>query len=187
MAFSFFTGYTNARAPLRFNGRLAGLLIVLLLSYGFMPRHDFHVSTTDIEYMADREQVQIVMHLFIDDLELALQRAGAPKLLIGTPNELPQTGQHLSNYLEKNFRLYWNGDYLPTGMLGYEMSDDMQALWVYLQANTAMDMKSIEVQNSVLTEIYEDQKNIVKVTSAQAKKRATFLLSKDRTLGKQHF
>lgn len=187
MAFSSFTSRRAQQSKQQVRGGIVGLAIVLLLSYGFMFRHEFHVSTTDIEYVVEQEQVQIVMHLFIDDLELALQQAGAPKLFLGTPNELPQTRQHLSSYLEKKFRLSWNGHYLPTPMLGYEMSDDMQAIWVYLQANTTRDLQSIEVQNTVLTEIYSDQKNIVKFKAEQGKKRATFLLSKDRTSGKQHF
>lgn len=165
---------------------LLGLLLFLIGS-AFRPAHEFHVSTTEIEYAPDREQVQITIHLFIDDLELALMAAGAPKLYIGTPDEMQQTSQHLSRYLEKNFRLSWNQQYLPTGMLGYEISDDMQALFVYLSANTKQPMQHIQVENTVLTEIYDDQKNIVKVRGKQGKKRTTFLLSRDKPAAEHIF
>lgn len=162
-------------------------LTLLLLGAGFRPAHEFHVSTTNVEYTPDREQVQITMHIFIDDLELALTAAGAPKLYIGTPDEMQQTSQHLSRYLEKNFRLTWNQLYLPTGMLGYEVSEDMQALYIYLSGNTKQPMQQIQVENTVLTEIYDDQKNIVKVRSEQGKKRTTFLLSRDRPAAEHVF
>lgn len=162
-------------------------LPLLLLASGFRPAHEFHVSTTNVDYAPDREQVQITMHIFIDDLELALIAAGAPKLYIGTPDEMQQTSQHLSRYLEKNFRLTWNGQYLPTGLLGYEVSEDMQALYIYLSGNTQQPMRQIQVENTVLTEIYDDQKNIVKVKGEQGKKRTTFLLSRDRPAAEHIF
>lgn len=160
------------------------LLSFLLI--GFLvpppPPHQFHVSKATLRYVSEREQVQLEFHIFLDDLEKALLAAGAPKLYIGTDTEMPQTPRHLAAYLEKHFKLTWNGKPLPVGLLGYELSDDLQALWIYAQAKTREDLRSIGIQNSLLTEIYDDQKNIVKVEAGD--KSTTLLTSHDRTEAK---
>lgn len=156
------------------------LLLIAGLLFFCPPAHDFHVSTTTIRYVPEREQIQIEMHVFLDDLELALTEAGAPKLYIGTKDEMPQVAEHLSLYLEKRFALHWNGEYCPTGLLGYELSEDMEALWIYLQGKSREPLRSISVENSVITEIYDDQKNVVKVEDATGSPRTTLLLSRDQ-------
>lgn len=158
---------------------LQTLFVLLLLG---PTAHDFHVSKTNVRYVAAREQVQVEMHLFLDDLELALAEAGAPKLYIGTADQLPQTAKHLSRYLEKHFQINWNGKVLPTGLLGFELSDDMQALWIYLAADVAESPVEVSVQQTALTEIYDDQRNMVKLFNGE--ESSTLLTSKDQPFAK---
>lgn len=161
------------------------ILFSLLLTAFILPTHQFHVSKATLRYVADREQVQLELHVFLDDLEKALEEAGSPKLYIGTDDEMPQAQRHVAAYLEKHFKLTWNGTDLPVGMLGYELSDDMQALWIYGQAKTQEDLQSISIQNSILTEVFDDQKNIVKVEAGG--KTTTLLTSYDRAEAKYSF
>jgi len=96
-----------------------------------------------------------------------------------------QTGTTIARYLEKHFKLTWNGKELPVGFLGYEMSDDLQALWIYLAANTREELQTISVQQTVLTEVFSDQRNLVKV--AANGRETTLLLSKDKPRDKFRF
>lgn len=161
------------------------VLSFLFLATFLFPTHQFHVSKATLRYVAEREQIQLELHVFLDDLEKALEDAGAPKLYIGTKDEMPQAPRHIAAYLEKHFKLTWNGNPLPVGMLGYELSDDLQALWIYAQAKTREDLQSISIQNSILTEVFSDQKNIVKVEAGD--KTTTLLTSHDRTEAKYRF
>lgn len=164
---------------------MSKLLLALLPLFFLSADHDFHISKTTIRFIAEREQVQIEMHVFLDDLELALSEAGAPKLYIGTEDEMPQTAEVIARYLEKHFELSWNGGPIPVGMLGFELSDDLQALWIYLQAKTTASPQSIAVRNTVITEIYEDQRNLVKLVGGD--KETTLLLSRDRPSAQHNF
>jgi hypothetical protein len=123
------------------------LLLSLLLTAFVLPAHQFHVSKATLRYVPEREQVQLEFHVFLDDLEKALEEAGSPRLYIGTDEEMPQAPRYIAAYLAKHFKLTWNGTELPVGMLGYELSDDLQALWIYAQAKTREDLQSISVQN----------------------------------------
>lgn len=154
---------------------LQSLLGLLLLA---PPVHDFHVSKTNVRYVAEREQVQVEMHVFLDDLELALTEAGAPKLYIGTQQEMPQTADHLARYLEKHFVIEWNGATLPVGLLGFEMSEDLEALWIYLAADHPEPPTKVSIQQTVITEVFADQRNMVKLFSGE--QSSTLLTSRDQ-------
>jgi hypothetical protein len=44
--------------------------------------HAFHISKTDMIFNAKDKTVQITMHIFIDDLELALEKQGIKGFLL---------------------------------------------------------------------------------------------------------
>ena len=155
---------------------LITLLLTLLLT---PPVHDYHVSKTNLRYVADREQLQVEMHVFVDDLEEAMQEAGAPLLKLGSEEEHADSERYLTAYLDKHFGIDWNGSPLPVGLIGYELEDDLHGLWIYLAADGVTDPAELLVQNSVLTEHYADQKNIVKVFDGK-ERVATLLLARGR-------
>ncbi len=125
--------------------------------------HDFHVSKCLIEYNEQERALQISLHLFIDDLEEALRQQGADKLFLCTEKEAADAGQHLGRYLEQNFILEVNGRQAAYHFLGKEISDDLAAVWCYLEVPEVDQMEQLAVTNKILTEVYDDQKNIVSV------------------------
>ncbi len=158
------------------------LLLTLLLFFA-PPAHDYHVSKTNVRYVADRSQVQVEMQVFVDDLEAALQDAGAPALELGTEDEHADSERYLINYLAKHFRIEWNGAEVPTNFVGWELDDDMHGLWLYLAAEGMEAPEEVTVENSVLTEFYADQKNIVKLFNGK-ERMATLLMDRDKIVGK---
>lgn len=153
-------------------------LFAILLS--LLPAHDYHVSKTNVRYVADKEQVQVEMHVFVEDLEKDMVAAGAPELLeIGTKREHAEAERYLVNYLEKHFRITWNGETLPLEVVGYELADDLHGLWIYQVAAVDAGPAEVRVYNSLLTDTYPDQKNIVKLYNGE-ERSATLLMSKER-------
>ncbi|WP_116106859.1 DUF6702 family protein [Lewinella sp. IMCC34191] len=161
------------------------LLLSLLLLFA-PPVHDYHVSKTNVRYVADRNQLQIEMQVFVDDIEEAMEEAGAPRLRLGTPKEHAEAERFLTAYLDKHFRIDWNGERLPVEMIGYELEDDMHGLWIYLAANDVADPEGITVENSVLTEYYADQKNIVKLYDGE-RRVATMLMDRNKPSSAETF
>ena len=159
------------------------LTLLLLLS---PPVHDYHVSKTNVRYVAERSQLQVEMQVFVDDLEEAMEDAGAPRLRIGTPEEHPETERYLMAYLDKHFKIQWNEADLPVNLVGYELEDDMHGFWIYLAADEVTDPEGISVENSVLTEYYADQKNIVKLFNGQ-RRVATLLMDRNKPVSAETF
>lgn len=144
--------------------------------------HDYHVSKTNVRYVANGSQVQVEMHVFVEDLEAAIADAGGPALQLGTANEHEESDRYLIAYLEKHFKIDWNGTDLRPELIGWELEDDLHGLWLYLFTNVMAPPKAVTIQNTVITEYYADQKNIVKLFNGK-ERLTTILTGRDRISG----
>ena len=123
--------------------------------------HDFHISKGTVEYVQQAQSLQVTLHVFIDDLEQALEAQGAPKLFLGTEKEAAEADEYVSKYLAKHFNLQADGKAVKFVYLGKEISDDLSALWFYLEARPVGKPQKIQVKYDLLTEVFDDQKNIL--------------------------
>jgi hypothetical protein len=146
-----------------------------------MPKalHAFHISKTDMTFKPQEKTLQMTLHIFIDDLELGLDKLGHKKLFIGTEREVKSSNDLIFKYLQSNFSLKINNKDAPYTWVGKEVTSDKQAIWVYMELKNIKDVKNIIVENKVLTEVFSDQKNIVQV-NIPSKKQGYFLLDKTK-------
>ncbi len=153
-------------------------LISLLLNTFFMlgatpatttpaAAHEFHLSKCMIEYSPADEALQIMLHVYLDDLEEALRQQGADKLFLCTEKEDPKAETYLYRYLQQVFQLNVNGQNASYSFVGKEQSEDLQAVWCYLEITDIEQVKHIEMNNSLLMEVFDDQKNIVHIVAAK--------------------
>ena len=155
---------------------------------GFPARsdHDFHVSKCLVEYNEGEQALQVSLHLFIDDLEEALRRQGADGLFLCTPKEHKQAEQHVYRYLQQHFRFVVNGSPRDYTFIGKEVSEDLMAVWCYLEIAGVSSLKTLQVSNDLLMEVFDDQKNLVSI-SGPAKKQGLLLFQKGDTVKKAQF
>jgi hypothetical protein len=158
------------------------IAFVSILSFGFTTYenvlHAFHISKTDMTFKD--KSVQITMHIFIDDLEIALEKQGQKKLFVGTEREVAQTNDLITKYLQNNFSIKINSKTVAYTWVGKEAATDKQAIWVYLEIKNVKSINQIFVENKILTEAFSDQKNIVQI-NIPSKKQGYFLLDKSKT------
>ena len=141
-------------------------LLLLLFAYSTdagPAAHEFHVSKSRIVYDTETQAFQITLHVFIDDLELALAERGAEKLFVGTELEKPAADDHIEAYLRQHFQIHTPDHALAYQWLGKETADDLMGLFIYLEIPDQAIPKQLTVTNRLLTEVYDDQKNIVQV------------------------
>lgn len=146
--------------------------------------HAFHVSRCEIRHNTARQSLEVTMHIFIDDLEVALKKQGHDKLFLCTEREAPRAEEYLAQYLRQQFQLSVNGKMMSYAFLGKETSDDMIAAWCYLEVKGVKSVQSVWVRDSILLEIFGDQKNIVQLI-VPGKKEGYAIL--DATQSEEHF
>jgi hypothetical protein len=142
--------------------------------------HAFHLSKTDMVFQPKEKTLQITMHLFIDDLEIALEKQGKKSLSIGTEKEKSGVNELITNYLQQNLNLTINNKKMPFSFVGKEPTTDRQALWIYLEIKDLKNIKTLTVENKVLMEVHPDQKNMVQIM-VPSKKANSFVLEKGKT------
>mgnify|MGYP005666356663 CR=1 FL=1 len=125
--------------------------------------HKFHVSKCMVEYNEAEQALQISLHLFIDDFEEALRRQGVDKLFICTKKESPEANTYIKEYLAKHFQITVDGKAYDFEFLGKENSDDLAGMWCYLEIMDIPTFSQLGIQNDILLEVFDDQKNLVNI------------------------
>lgn len=141
--------------------------------------HEFHISKSEVLYNTTEKALQITVHIFIDDLEDALKNQGAEKLHLCSELEAENADVYLEKYLRQQFRLTVDGKEVNYNFLGKEPSEDLQAVWCYMEVTEVENIKELMVVNSILQEMFDDQKNIVQVNMGK-KNQGYFLFTKDK-------
>ncbi len=136
--------------------------------------HEYHNSKCQIEYSEPDKALQITLYIFIDDLEDALRERGADKLFIATEREHKKAEKHIYAYLQDKLELNVNEQKVDFTFIGKEPSEDLQAIWCYLEVPDMKEINELFVSNSILMEVFDDQKNIVSVVGPN-NKRGYFL------------
>lgn len=144
--------------------------------------HEFHLSNTEIRYNVEESALQITSRIFIDDLESALAAKGKEGLFICTEKESPDAETFIAAYLDNNLLITVDGTVQKFNFLGKEVSDDLQAVWCYMEIQNIQCNDAITVENNVLLEIFDDQKNIVRLNLDSGKK-AMFILENNKNSG----
>lgn len=135
-------------------------LIPLLAWWGSL--HPIHVSVTEIEYDPKDQALEIMMRVFIDDLEITLRNnLRRPELDILNPGSGTTTDDLVSAYLKDHFSLSLDGKRQPPRYLGHEREGE--ALILYIEVGTVKPWTTIAIQNNIMMDTYDDQSNIVHV------------------------
>lgn len=150
--------------------------VVLLSAFSL---HPIHVSVCDIEYDEERQALEVVQRIFLDDLEKAIRaQEGKPQLDITRPEGDKTTDEMVGKYLKDHFHITVNGKEESYNYLGHEIEAD--ALYAYVEIEKVKKLKSVKVFSSILTDIYDDQVNLVHV-KVSGKIRSMKLTERDKS------
>lgn len=138
---------------------LSGLLP--LLSFYFL-LHPIHVSVTEIEFDDKEQALEIMMRVFMDDLELALRdKLKDPALDILNPEKGTSVDQLARDYLKDHFKISLDNKIQPTTYLGHEREGE--AFIFYIEVADVKPWKTITIHNDIIMGTHDDQSNIVHV------------------------
>jgi hypothetical protein len=128
-----------------------------IVSVAVSALHEFHTSLAQVHYNQANQSFEITLRVFTDDLEAALTLMNNhTKVTI----DAPQAEKLIGHYLNKNFVLLdKNNQKKELSFIGKEVEVDVT--WIYAEVPVAEPPKGWQLQNSVMTELFADQVNIV--------------------------
>jgi len=125
--------------------------------------HEFHLSNSTINYNTEKNAIQVSMRMFIDDLELALEPVAGDSLQICTRKEDRKAEDHIYSYILDHLVIEAEGEVLSPVFIGKEPSDDLAAVWCYLEFENVASLSTISITNTIMIELYDDQKNMTNI------------------------
>ena len=142
--------------------KISLILASFFLLSGFKSgAHEFYLSVTEIEYNNEKQSLQIITRVFIDDFEDVLNERYGAELQLSEEAEEGAVAENISKYLKQKLRLQVNGEELQLNYLGKEYDADQLVL--YIEVENLAPFNKIEVTNEILTDLFDDQKNVVHV------------------------
>lgn len=133
-----------------------------------MTTHKFYVGIYQINHDAKKKMIQVTARIFVDDINDALEKKFHKKTYIGEKNESTEDENLLKKYLSEKFLLKVNGEKKLLTFLSKEMENNV--LICYLNIREISKIKTLEVENSIITEIYDEQQNIIQANFNGEKK-----------------
>jgi len=148
------------------------LLVALpIMAFGV---HKHYISLTKIDYIKEKEVVQVTMKFFIDDIELALENRHGQPMELTTKDEHKMADKYLEGYIRQKFKVWIDGEEKEYAYLGKAYEND--EVFFFLELENISDIETIEVQNAMLFEEFEEQQNYIKFNVKNVRK--TFILIK---------
>lgn len=161
-------------------------ILLLLLVFPLVSAtsaHKFYVSITKIEYVKEKSSLQIITKIFTDDIEDALQQRYDSSISLDTQKETKTVDEDVKKYLLQKISIKVNGKPVQLDYIGKEYDVDM--LVAYMEVTNVPDLKSLEIDNKILMEIFPEQQNIIHLKTPTSRK--SLILDNDEPSGKLKF
>ena len=132
------------------------LIFPLLIS---STTHKFYVSTTSVEFVKEKEVIQIITKIFTEDIEQALQARYSPSVSLDSKKETEADVALLKKYLLQKIKIKVNGNPVNLNYIGKEYDVDIAK--IYFEIENISELQSIEIENKVLIDMFSEQQNII--------------------------
>lgn len=153
---------------------VSSFLLIILTSGRF---HEYHMSITNIEYVADKQELQIMSRVFIDDLEKMLRARVNDDIILNYGRDESAIDQYLEKYINNKLKISLDEQDQKLSFLGKEYEND--AVILYVKVSGVSQFNTCGITNKILFEVFDDQQNIVKIKTAS--KSRSFLLIADNS------
>ena len=159
------------------------LAVVSLLS--FTSAHKFYISVSNIEYSEKDKSLQIISRIFIDDFEDLLEERYNIKPQLATKNELENVNTYIANYISGQLTIKVNGEAKKINFIGKKYEDDVMKCYLEIPNISKANLRSIEVSNKVLFDMFKEQQNIIHIKINDERK--SFICVKENHKGMLNF
>tara|TARA_B110000091_G_C13459633_1_gene327570 strand:+ start:85 stop:582 length:498 start_codon:yes stop_codon:yes gene_type:complete len=133
------------------------LLFIPLLSFS---AHKYYLSLTQINFIPESKSVQVIINVFMDDIETALNKDYNIDLQLTTEKELKENDVYFEKYLNEKLRFKVNTVAKKFNYIGKEY--DGELVYFYLEIEDINAVNQIEISNKILIKHFPKQENLIK-------------------------
>ncbi|CAM1369524.1 DUF6702 family protein [Tenacibaculum xiamenense] len=155
------------------------IILISFICFSYTSLHKYYIALTEIEHNEKNKSVEMIMNVFIDDIELAVNREYNANLNLATKFEAENADKLFYDYLNKHLKIKINEESKTFKFVGKEYDGDI--LYFYLEVENINNVHSIHVTNDMLVKYFPEQQNLIKATVK--KERKSLFLSKTNDKG----
>jgi hypothetical protein len=130
--------------------------------------HPIHVSTTNIEYNKQDNKLEVICTIFTDDFEAALAKQYHAKTDLNKADMHAAMDALIKSYVAANLSIKTDNAAAKLNYLGFEIN--REATDVYIESDKIASVKKVDVEVSLLHNLFDDQINIVHITVNKVRK-----------------
>lgn len=156
------------------------LFIIAFALFSFTSVHKYYVSITQIEYVKEKQSLQIISRIFVDDFEKLIRNRYDSNITLNNNEDEVIIDQYVKKYLLEKIDISINGQPKAISFIGKKYDDDI--MYCYLEIENIASIKSFEIKNKVLFDLFDDQKNIVRTNINDKNKTFVLIPEKDKGL-----
>jgi len=136
------------------------LIVVVFPLFAFTTMHKYYVSVTQIDYIKEKQSVQITSRIFIDDFENLLRERYDENITLASNKDEKQIDIYIEKYLKSKIEISINNKPSKINFIGKEYEDDI--VYCYMEIENVNEINNFEIVNEVLFDMFKEQKNVVR-------------------------
>ena len=149
----------------------------LLISCLCLVGHKFYVSTVQLNYKAETSKLEVILQIFTDDLDLAIQEEIDADFSMEYQPPSGAVSPNLAAYVRKHWSVETDHSPLEINFIGYESDYDLTK--IYYEIQLPQELNRLDFKNTILLRQFEDQKNLMHFKAERQRK--SFLLNARET------
>lgn len=123
--------------------------------------HPFYVSITEINHNAKDKTLEISCKIFIDDMEEVLKKNYSKLIDFSNEKQKAQNEALITDYVLKHLTIAADGKATRLSFVGFEK--DKESVYCYFEVANVPHIKKLNLTNSLLQDLNEEQINILHV------------------------
>jgi len=140
--------------------------------------HDYYVSSTEVVFVEDKQQLQVTTRVFIDDLEAYFNAQTEDKIQLQPDLEPAKIDSLVHVFFKNNFNIFFDKKEVGIQYIGRQYKEDQ--ILIFAEATEVSPPTSYEIHNTILIPFRSDQQNIVHLKTVNSKK--SFLMDASKTI-----
>lgn len=147
--------------------KLIFLVVVLLFQFilpikGKATYHPVHVSYTNVEYDNQAKEFKMLFKIFVDDFDKILLQKYGLNLELQAGKKKSGYQVYVSKYISEHFKIYAGNKDITKNKLRFLHSEIREkAIWIYYNCRYNGKSNKFEIRNSLMTDLYRDQTNLL--------------------------
>lgn len=125
-------------------------------------RHPFYVSVTEIAHNPQSKTLEITCKIFADDLEDILKKNYKTTVNLTSEAQHEQNNRLVSDYFTRHLALAADSKPVRLSFVGFEK--ESESAYCYFEVSGIAALKKLDVSNSILQDLTQEQINILHVT-----------------------